>query len=127
MEKTLPSNRKLAAKTRAVLEQRFPDVFVGRGVDKFPLRLGIHVDIKRACPELGTWTIKAALADYTHGPRYARCLVEGAPRIGLDGSPDGVVTAGNAAWAAKTLAGFEQQNAERKADAPHDDEKAAAA
>lgn len=104
---TKTKQKRVAAAIRAVLVERFPRTFFPKGVSKLPLRIGIHIDIKRACPDLDKWDIKCALDDYTYGPRYWASLVAGAHRVDLEGNPCGeVVTASTQAWAAKKIAGF---------------------
>ena len=90
----------LARAVRALLHERFPDCFAGQGEEKPPLKIGIDRDILGAFPELGRRQLEVALLDYAHGPTYARNVIAGASRIGLNGEGCGYVTATEAAYAA---------------------------
>ena len=92
---------------RAILHATWPDVFAGKGQPKQPLAVGIGDRVALALPELGTANVRRALSDYANGPTYLRSCVEGAARIGLDGQPNGVVTADQAAFAKARLAANE--------------------
>lgn len=106
MNQSKDSQTRIGKKTRAILVERFPKAFAPKGSPKLPLRVGVHVDLQRACPDLKKWDIHRALADYAEGPRYWSALVEGARRVDLDGTPCEPVTAGTAAWARKKIAEF---------------------
>ncbi len=125
---------KRARETRAILVERFPNVFAAKGAAKRPLRLGIHVDIIRACPDLSIRDVRNALADYTSGFKYLEGTVAGVKRIGLDGNAYEPVTERQGANAnarmeamrkARTEENARQQSSERAEDAPSEPARAA--
>lgn len=99
--------------TREQLAAAFPLCFKPKREAKLPLKIGIHRDIRERQPELPMRRLRRALADYTSGPTYLAALVEGAPRIDLDGNAVGVVTAAEAATAAAHLAPIIKDRASR--------------
>ena len=99
---------------RIELRRRWPQVFAGPKAPKRPLAIGIRQAILSAAPDLDRADVWLALDDYTAGPTYLRACVAGAARIGLDGEPDGVVTASEAAFAAKRAAQIEQARARQQ-------------
>jgi ProP effector len=103
-----------AERTRELLAETFPKCFARKGEEKRPLAIGLHQEILGAIPEIGYHRLSAALADYTSGPTYLRNVVEGAPRVGLDGEPKGVVTAKEATHAATRLASWRAWASSRK-------------
>ena len=106
---------------RAILHQNFPEAFAGKGEPKKPLALGIGREIGARMPEISATHLGAALADYTRGPTYLKNCIEGAPRVALDGKPQGAVSALEAAYAAERLRGmahFEATNAARRQNPP---------
>ena len=107
MSKSFAKTKRAAEATRAILADAFPKCFAPKGAAKLPIAVGLHHEILAALPELGFHRLSAALGDYTGGPTYLRNVVEGAPRIGLHGEIKGVVTADQAAHAAKRMEGFE--------------------
>ena len=112
-------HQRIARQIRPILEERFPLAFVGKGQDKKPLRLGIHRDLAAACLDIPKAHLRIALSDYVNGPRYARCMVEGTPRVALDGSLDGVVTKEHAARARAALEAWRylaENQAERRCE-----------
>lgn len=98
---TKEERRKIAKQVRALLAERYPDVFAT--LPKRPLALGINREIKRAMPELSNTLIRIALQDFTYGPRYWAATVEGAPRINLLGQAVSVVGERAAAYALDRL------------------------
>lgn len=88
--------RAIGRDMRDRLAERFPQCFAGWGKPKRPLKRHIHVDIRRAMPDVPAKHISYALYDYTGGPTYLRSVLEGATRIDLDGQPAGVVNASQA-------------------------------
>jgi ProP effector len=60
-----------------------------------PLKVGVHLDIAMAAPELAVprGLLREALRLYTSRDPYLAGLVKGAARFGLDGEPCGTVTA----------------------------------
>ena len=97
--------RKLANRAREEFVMLFPKAFAPKGAPKRPLKVGIFRDVYDAC-DLTFLTIKLALGDYCGGPSYQTCLIEGAPRIALDGSVAGYVTKNEAEHAAEIFAQF---------------------
>lgn len=86
------ANRRIGAKLRAEMVQKFPAIFSKKGGVKMPLKIGISQDIIDTCPDIKPWKVKAFLNDYTHGPRYLLALATGGARYALDGTPCGEVT-----------------------------------
>src|SRR5262249_6694211 len=89
----------LAARTETLLllRQKFPQAFARlSGRTRKPLKIGIHVDIAVALPDLSPAEISLALRHYVSDLKYHRAVVEGASRIDLDGNAVGVVTAAEA-------------------------------
>jgi sRNA-binding protein len=100
-----------AAVVRMVIESRFPKAFMPKGFAKRPLKVGIFHDLVAAFSgTLRSWEIEAALADYTGGPTYLRSMIEGAPRIDLEGNGVGTVNAEAAHEAAERLAKIREHN-----------------
>jgi ProP effector len=93
----------IAEHVRAILVERFPAAFAGKGEEKKPLKIGIAEDLLLAMPELTRRNLAFALADYTWGPTYCRHVIAGAARIGLDGAPCGTVSEAEAAFATDRL------------------------
>jgi len=91
---------------RAILAERFPAVFSGKGEAKKPLAVGIHHQLSKAMPDIPMERIRAALKNYTNGPTYQRNLVAGAPRLDLMGNVVGEVTESDATFAKIRLAGM---------------------
>src|SRR5436190_1815481 len=58
-----------------------------------PLKIGIDRDLRARHPEVSWRTLRIALRRHVSSPAYLRLLVAGAPRIALDGSVAGHVTA----------------------------------
>ena len=108
-DKRLRFQKAHAARVREILAVRFPNCFAPNGAPKKPLRIGIGFEIILAMPELSSYSIGAALDDYTNGITYCEAMVEGAPRVALDGSESGVVSALEADHARKRLEGWHRQ------------------
>jgi ProP effector len=102
VKKLYPRERNMAYATREVLVSLFPEAFRPKGAIKVPLKLGIHLDLLTRT-DLAFWRVRCALIDYTSGYKYLTQIVEGAPRIDLDGNPAGAVTAKEAAHARELL------------------------
>lgn len=85
---------------RAILASRWPQVFSPKGAEKRPLKVGILKDICVELPELSFQQVRNAITDYCFGPTYNRNVVEGAPRLDLQGKVAGHVTAEEAEYAA---------------------------
>jgi sRNA-binding protein len=92
--------------TRTMLVAAFPKCFSPKRAAKVPLALCLHNEILAALPEIGFRRLMEALGDYTSGPTYLRNVLEGTPRVGLQGDFKGKVTAAEAAHAAGRLAAF---------------------
>lgn len=103
-----------AARVREILCVRFPKCFAPKGEAKRPLKVGIGFDILLALPELSSYSIGAALDDYCNGRTYCEIMVEGAARISLDGSEEGVVSALEANHAQKRLEAWERNDERRE-------------
>lgn len=84
---------------RAKLSQSFPKAFLPKGSVKLPLAIGIDKAIIEAWPDVDRELLTAALRDYTRGMKYLVSCIEGAERIGLDGSPAGLINANQAGFA----------------------------
>jgi ProP effector len=83
----------------ALLAARFPQCF-SIEVPRAPLKIGIHAEILTALNgAIRPDQLQRALADYTSVPGYLRSIVSGASRCDLYGSPAGVVTDEEAAYA----------------------------
>jgi sRNA-binding protein len=88
---------------RKLLADRFPKCFAPKGAQKMPVVVGIHRKIKQELPDLSMGRIHRAIANYVGGPTYLRNVVEGAPRVDLDGSPAGKVSAASQAYSTERL------------------------
>ncbi len=107
----------IAARVDVLLtfRQKFPAAFSRLSHrQRQPLKIGIHHDIAAALPELGPVKISCALHHYVSDPAYHRAVIEGAPRIDLDGNPAGAVTASEAANSQRAIAAFETRLAQRR-------------
>ncbi|MDR6953828.1 ProP effector [Ancylobacter sp. 3268] len=109
-------DRRYATETREQLAQRFPRCFMPKGAPKLPLKIGIYHDLKLAAPDISSRRLHLALRDYTGGPTYLAALREGAHRLGLDGWPDGIVSADQAADARRRLSSKKRRIAKEHAD-----------
>ena len=85
------------------LAEQFPGI-APRGQACRPLKIGVHLDLAAALPDMDADAITTFCKIYTAATRYRRSLTEGAARVGLDGQPVGIVTAQDATHAAKLLA-----------------------
>lgn len=113
-----PSEAKHRTRNRAanhaalqLLMDAYPQTFSRDAVK--PLKIGIQEDLI-ADDRISRNKIKRALASYVRAPQYLRCLVEDAPRIGLDGQPAGTVSAEEAEHARERLKEFHQQRRQRQ-------------
>ncbi len=70
----------------------FPKAFFPWKSNPKPLKIGIHIDLKKEFPLLGKYKISRTLYAYTATCRYRQCLVEHADRVDLSGEPCGKVT-----------------------------------
>jgi ProP effector len=98
------------------LQARFPDVIgrLNQQRGRRPLKIGIHNDIAALLPETEPQTIGRALMIYTTHSGYRRALVEGAPRVDLNGAQVGSVTAEDASRAQELLERFMRRYAANK-------------
>jgi sRNA-binding protein len=114
------STRSAAAK--ALIEQlaeRWPQCFSVYEKRRRPLQLGIHIEILAALGDAVTPTdLSVALGIYCANYAYLLACREGAPRIGLDGNPGGVVTAEESEHAAARLAGRARCTAKKDHERP---------
>jgi ProP effector len=78
----------------AILAARYPACFFLAAHERRPLKIGIHKEI--ALEGITTEELNRAFWTYTSNESYRQALQEGAVRIGLDGAPAGIVTAGEA-------------------------------
>jgi sRNA-binding protein len=83
----------------AALVAEFPLVFSTEPEQMKPLSIGIKQRIYERCT-LSNREISSALRRYTRRVAYLHAIVEGAVRVGLDGTSSGNVTAKEAAHAA---------------------------
>jgi ProP effector len=98
-----------------LLRERFPQAFARLNAwDRRPLKVGIHTEIAAALPDLSAIEIARALRFYTNDLRYQAACIEGAERIGLDGTPAGTVTAAGAEHAKRVIAAIESKLERRR-------------
>jgi ProP effector len=107
--KALPQGlswKKAAIETLGLLRARFPLCFAApKERVRAPLKINIHHDVLAAMPELLHVDVGRALKFYVSRFGYLEsCSTEGRPRIDLNGEPDGVVSAAEAANAQQWLA-----------------------
>jgi ProP effector len=79
-----------------------------------PLKIGIHDDLVALLPDVDPHIIGLALKLYTIHSGYLRSLVEGAPRVDLNGAEVGTVTAEAASHAQMLLERFLKRYAANK-------------
>jgi len=102
-----PPRRERVRARLGELQSTWPSTF-RRDSDPGPwpaLKVGIHIDVEQIVPELARprRLFAAAMRLYTSREQYLAGMVEGAPRLGLDGEPCGKVTAQQAARALARL------------------------
>jgi ProP effector len=104
-----------AVDTLLTLRQKFPQAFARLNDNRRrPVKVGIHLDIQAAIPDLDKVAIGRALKFYVSDFRYHRACIEGAARIDLDGNPAGAVTAAEAENSARSVAGIKAKLARRR-------------
>lgn len=83
------------------LQRHFPKTFPKNPAPKLPLKIGIHQELLAKAKEIGLEeaAITDAVKTWCRGTRYWASIVEGAPRVDLEGNPAGEVTARDAAQA----------------------------
>jgi ProP effector len=82
--------------------------------DYRPLAIGVHKALMARMPELAKVQVRMALQNHTAKTRYLKALVQGVPRLDLDGNPVGEVTADQQSTAALTLRDRYKKAAERR-------------
>lgn len=82
-----------------------------------PLKIGIHENLA-ADGKLSKTRIRRALNVYVRLRSYYACMVEGADRVNVDGSPDGKVSAEDAEHAKQKLEVIDKRRAERAKQRP---------
>jgi sRNA-binding protein len=100
----------------AMLAERFPAcffVFEGR---RRPLKLKVHLDLAEQIPELSPQEISLALRFYCGNARYLAHCIEGTPRVDLDGTEVGAVTASEAENARRAIAGIRRRQEAKRAE-----------
>ena len=86
------------------LAEAFPKTFFLYAVQRKPLKIGIHADIRATLGDaMGEGELSAVLGYYCGNEGYMKRCVAGAARIDLEGSPAGAVTAEQADHAAEML------------------------
>lgn len=74
-------------KLRGILVERYPAVFVARDKGNMkPLAIGIDADIRAENPDIDPDMLRQFLRKYVSKPQYLRALIQGEPRVNLDGS-----------------------------------------
>jgi ProP effector len=98
------------------LRAQFPNVISRLDMQhgRRPLKIGIHDDLVALLPEVDPQIIGLALKLYTVHSGYLRSLVEGAPRVGLNGAEVGTVTAEAASHAQDLLQRFLRRQAAKE-------------
>lgn len=83
------------------LQRHFPKTFPKNPAPKLPLKIGIHQELLAKAKEIGLEeaAITEAVKTWCRGTRYWASIVEGAPRVDLEGNLAGEVTARDAAQA----------------------------
>lgn len=100
------------------LQKLFPKAFPKNPLPKLPLKIGIHKELLGKASEIGLEeaAITEAVKTWCRGTRYWASIVEGAPRIDLEGNQAGEVTARDAAQA-RSLEARRRQPRKPKAEA----------
>ncbi len=100
------------------LQRHFPKAFPKNPAPKLPLKIGIHQELLAKAQELGLEeaAITDAVKTWCRGTRYWASIVEGAPRVDLEGNPAGEVTARDAGQA-RSLEARRKQPRKPKAEA----------
>jgi len=98
-------NARIVETVLAVLVERYPQCFVLLESKRRPLKVGIAADVIANHPDLKPSHIGVALHRYTRAIPYMAQLIEGTPRVGLDGAPAGAVSASEASHAIAKLKG----------------------
>lgn len=100
--------------TIALLAATWPKTFSVEFAGRKPLRVGIGKHIAAATEgAITTAELEAAMDLYCSHKSYLKKLREGAERVGLDGSPAGVVTAAQAANARRRIEQIDQRTSRR--------------
>jgi ProP effector len=92
-----PFPKERAGDIMSVLADLWPATFFLEPRLRQPLKVGIDKDIRALAGEAITAEeLKVGLGSYTGAKAYLKSLQEGAPRIGLDGTQEGQVSASDA-------------------------------
>lgn len=91
--------RELSKLLQPELTTRYPHLF-SLAAPK-PMAIGIHKQLREACPDVSSRVIQTFLWNWTKRWKYIDCLKDGAIRLNLDGSESERVTT-NVAHDAKT-------------------------
>jgi ProP effector len=83
--------------------QLFPRTFFTAGAERRPLKVGISHDLLAADTGMSKAQVRGALRFYCGSIGYLANMAEGAARVDLAGDPTGIVTADEAAHAARRL------------------------
>ena len=94
---------------RAIFLEKFPGVFWPAR----PLKIGVHVELELALPELRQRDASSFLRLHTRCDAYLQASVAGAERVGFDGRADGLVTEEQAQSAQQALACRAEKQARR--------------
>jgi ProP effector len=101
--------------TLLTLRQKFPRAFARLNARiRRPLKIGIHLDMQAAIPDLDPVGLSRALRLYVSDLRYHRACTEGAVRIDLDGNACGTVSAAEAENSKRSLQVIEARLARRR-------------
>jgi ProP effector len=75
--------------TIEALALKYPGIFTTELAKVRPLRIGVFHTLVLWCPDIPPAQLRAALRAYCSHGAYLRLLVEGVPRIDLDGAQAG--------------------------------------
>jgi ProP effector len=87
----------------ASLSEHFPKAFPADPRAIRPLKIGIDIDIRKACPELNEKLLRQVLGGHTQRYSYLKALARGGERIDMQGNPVEVITAEACAKAKEKL------------------------
>lgn len=100
-----PKQKQKVQQIKNMFKEDFPNCFKS-GEEKLPLKIGIHLQVHfhyrddtRFEPQL----IQQGLNSYAMTPKYLSKIIEGAPRVDINGNPAGQVTAEEALYAKSKL------------------------
>lgn len=88
------TKRRLISEFFAVLLEMYPTTFYGKdSPDTKPIKVGMVRDLRDRHPDISPSIVSLVLWKYTEKDRYLHALATNPLRFGLDGNPDGHVTA----------------------------------